>query len=909
MATLNILERLGLQARWSAIHIRGASERFRLSRGAVGIGTLILRADPKPVGTNLIRFLAFCLGIAALSAGPLDADAKARQIVLAPQSTATSGSKHSASSPGFAQFPDLRSRLLFEVPRPEVEINSTGDAVSIVEARQWWKTEPKLGDRVVSDLWVAVAPDWSPSRFLTVTSTDEEGDRPLQAQWNPDGRKLAIVSVGTSGYEIWIWDRIAQKISIRFDSECVVSSRALSVQWLNATRLVVLSPSTLCPQSPPHRAATAEPTTNISPIPCTGKPLTRAQVLQSGVPFPKSGFPQSCLVVLDSERRSAHEIGDGSFLDIQPSPDGGSIAALERVAFEAPREDQPLQHLADPFRHRVLLFDVRTNDTKVVPLEASNALDETLHWSPSSRAIAFLDFDWYSKAPPCVSAYSFEGNQIAHFCGAIGIQTQAIQAYLESRVRAREYFTWLGSDELVLRAFNEQAGNKSDWVVVKNGGLGQSVTQGLPEMPANFYSVGRQTFALSGRHLWEVHPGEPARDVTGFCNCLIETVREIAADGAGQIKLRASLAGSHAQVLLDLSEEKMIQKLDVPTGRWVQAVVMTAGRKTAVLESDNDLLLTTTSGEGSRSHETARKLIAWTTLAAKTVGTVTGFVYRTSDGRSLQARVTLPQDFTPGKRYPAIVVVYPGEDQPIPDKPTEVGPGRPDDGVWETASEYASKGYVVIEPSSPVDDEAGNQGRILDELSEDTVSAVNEAVRLGMVDSSRLGIVGHSAGGYMTLGILTRTNIFRAAVALAGPTDLASLYGTLSPSSVLDAGGEQYDLFRMSYNESTIPVPNQRTTPWAHPEIYDKNSPYTGADLIHTPVMIVQGEKDYVPVQQGEEMFSALFRLGRRAEFVRYPDDGHMYVDRYNVIDLMRRIDAWFAEFLAPSSPSNKPEN
>lgn len=888
----------------------GPTVSFCLSRSAVGIGTGILRADWMRVGTHRIRFLAFFCGIAALAMTLSCAENSAGQSLPAPDRTFAVGQNHIAGSPEVAPGTDLRSRLLFEVPRPTVEINSTGDAVSIVEARQWWKTEPKFGDKIVSDLWVAVAPDWSPSRILTVTSSsDEEEGRPLQAQWNPNGRKLAIVSVATSGYEIRIWDRIAHKISIRFDSDCVVSSRALYVQWLNATRLVLLSPSTLCPQHVPHSAATADPTTNVSPIPCTGKPLAKAQVLQSGVPFPKSGFPQSCLVVLDLERRAAHEIANGSFVDIQPSPDGRSIAALERVEFEAPREDQLLQHLADPFRHRVLVFDVRTSDTKVVALGASNALDESLHWSPSSRAIAFLDFDWYSKALPCVSAYSLEGNQIEHICGAIGIQTQAIQAFLESGVRAREYFAWLRSDELVLRASHEQAGDEADWMVVKNGGLGQSVTQGLPETPENFYSAGRQTFALSGGHLWEIHPGEPARNVTDFCNCLIESVQEIAADGQGQINLRASLAENHAQVLLDLSSEKMIQKLDVPTGRWPLAVVMTAGRKTAVLESDSDLQLATTSGEDSQLHETARKLIAWTTLPSKTVGTVTGFVYRTSDGRSLQARVTLPQDFTPGKRYPAIVIVYPGEDQPIPDKPTEVGPGRPDDAVWETASEYAGKGYVVIEPSSPVDDEAGKQGTILDELTEDTVSAVNEAVRLGLVDSSRLAIVGHSNGGYMTLGILTRTNIFRAAVALAGPTDLASFYGTLSPSSVLEAGGEQYNLFPMSYNESVVPVPNQRTTPWAHPELYDKNSPYMGADLIHTPVMIVQGEKDYVPVQQGEEMFSALFRLGRRAEFVRYPDEGHMYVDRYNVLDLMARIDAWFTEFLTSSSPSNRPEN
>jgi len=63
-------------------------------------------------------------------------------------------------------------------------------------------------------------------------------------------------------------------------------------------------------------------------------------------------------------------------------------------------------------------------------------------------------------------------------------------------------------------------------------------------------------------------------------------------------------------------------------------------------------------------------------------------------------------------------------------------------------------------------------------MSSDVLSAVDKAIDLGIADPNRLGIAGHSYGGYTVYSLITQTNRFRAAVALAGASDLPSLYGT-----------------------------------------------------------------------------------------------------------------------------------
>jgi dipeptidyl aminopeptidase/acylaminoacyl peptidase len=84
--------------------------------------------------------------------------------------------------------------------------------------------------------------------------------------------------------------------------------------------------------------------------------------------------------------------------------------------------------------------------------------------------------------------------------------------------------------------------------------------------------------------------------------------------------------------------------------------------------------------------------------------------------------------------------------------------------------------------------------------------------------------------------------------------------------------------------------------PWIEPMRYVRNSPIFQADRVRTPLLIIQGDEDYVPIQQGEEFFTALYRHGKRARFVRYWGEGHVLESPANIRDLWAQIYRWLEE-------------
>ena len=103
-------------------------------------------------------------------------------------------------------------------------------------------------------------------------------------------------------------------------------------------------------------------------------------------------------------------------------------------------------------------------------------------------------------------------------------------------------------------------------------------------------------------------------------------------------------------------------------------------------------------------------------------------------------------------------------------------------------------------------------------------------------------------------------------------------------------------LFQMSITETG--QIGLGSPPWKDAGRYLRNSPISYVDRVETPVLIMQGDMDYVPIQQGEEFFMALYRQGKRARFVRYWGEGHVLDSPANIRDLWQQIYRWFDEFL-----------
>ena len=256
---------------------------------------------------------------------------------------------------------------------------------------------------------------------------------------------------------------------------------------------------------------------------------------------------------------------------------------------------------------------------------------------------------------------------------------------------------------------------------------------------------------------------------------------------------------------------------------------------------------------------------------------------------TVKTAVLLPPGARRGDRLPAVVTMYPGSD--ITRRAAEFGGGS----VFTVPNlVFTSRGYAVVlcELTLGPNRQAGNPIR---DMVDVLLPQVYRAAELGYVDLNRLAITGQSYGGYGTGSIVTRTNIFRAAVPISGIFDLFGNYGHID----VDGGG-----FFLAWSEGG--QARMGTHPWADVRRYLDNSPYYNADKITTPVLIVHGTADMAYHDAGK-LFTALRRMGKPAQLASYLDQGHVISSwkRESAIDAARRMVEFYRRHLGdPPSPT-----
>ena len=260
------------------------------------------------------------------------------------------------------------------------------------------------------------------------------------------------------------------------------------------------------------------------------------------------------------------------------------------------------------------------------------------------------------------------------------------------------------------------------------------------------------------------------------------------------------------------------------------------------------------------------------------------------DGTLAQVKtaVLLPPGARRGDRLPAIVTMYPGGD--VTRSAADFGGGS----VFTVPNlVFTSRGYAVVlcHLALGPNREAGNP---VQEMVDVLLPQVYRAAELGYVDIDRLAITGQSFGGYGTGSIITRTNIFRAAVPISGIFDLFGSYGHID----VDGGG-----FFLAWSEGG--QARMGTHPWANVRRYLENSPYYNADRISTPVLIVHGTDD-MSYHDAGKFFTALRRLGKPAQLASYLDQGHVISSwrRESAIDAARRMVEFYRRHLGDGAPA-----
>jgi len=166
----------------------------------------------------------------------------------------------------------------------------------------------------------------------------------------------------------------------------------------------------------------------------------------------------------------------------------------------------------------------------------------------------------------------------------------------------------------------------------------------------------------------------------------------------------------------------------------------------------------------------------------------------------------------------------------------------------------------------------------------DLMEFVDRALRAGLgLSRRRLGVSGGSYGGFMTNWIVGHTDRFRAAVSQRGISNWVSMYGTSDIGYFFtpDHMGEE---------------------PWDDPGRYLEKSPLTYADQVHTPLLLTHGEQDLrCPIEQAEQFFIVLKRLGRTVKLARFPEENHELSRSGSPnrrMERLRLILEWFKERL-----------
>ena len=268
--------------------------------------------------------------------------------------------------------------------------------------------------------------------------------------------------------------------------------------------------------------------------------------------------------------------------------------------------------------------------------------------------------------------------------------------------------------------------------------------------------------------------------------------------------------------------------------------------------------------------KTLHRLNKWLDCVA--VASPEVFSFRDVNGREQKASLFLPHDYVAGSPPPMISIVYAGEDNH--DEVLDV--------LEPEVQILVGAGYAVLYPDAVMNDRDPMR-----QIPGITMPAVNKAVELGYADSERLGVWGHSYGGYTVMSLITQTNAFRAAVASASTVLMTSEYtGSL-------AGWCETGQGRMG------------GSPWEHRDTYVENSPFYYLDRVETPVLLVAGERDEPFGGGAREAFVGLKRLGKRVELRTYRRESHWQGawSAADARDYYERALSWFEEHLKPVAP------
>ncbi len=254
--------------------------------------------------------------------------------------------------------------------------------------------------------------------------------------------------------------------------------------------------------------------------------------------------------------------------------------------------------------------------------------------------------------------------------------------------------------------------------------------------------------------------------------------------------------------------------------------------------------------------------------------------YKRADGVDLTGDLYLPKGYNKEKdgSLPALIWAYPREFNSAADAAQIRGSKDKFTAIsWASPIFWVTRGYAVLDNAEmPIVAKEGKKPNdtFVDQLQLNAEAAINKLAELGVGDKERMAVGGHSYGAFMTANLLAHTNLFAAGIARSG-----------------------------AYNRTLTPFgfQNEERTYWQAPQLYYEMSPFSYADKIKTPLLLIHGDSDDNPGTfpiNSERLFNAIKGAGGTTRFVFLPYEAHSYRGKENLLHMLWEQDQWLEKYV-----------
>jgi len=255
--------------------------------------------------------------------------------------------------------------------------------------------------------------------------------------------------------------------------------------------------------------------------------------------------------------------------------------------------------------------------------------------------------------------------------------------------------------------------------------------------------------------------------------------------------------------------------------------------------------------------------------------------YKRADGVDLTGDLYLPKGYNKDKDgpLPTIIWAYPREFNSAADAAQTRGSQYRFTTIsWSSPIFYVTQGYAVLDnaemPIVATSAEKKPNDDFVKQLELNATAAIDKLASMGVGDRKRVAVGGHSYGAFMTANLLAHTNLFKAGIARSG-----------------------------AYNRTLTPFgfQNEDRTYWQAPQLYYDMSPFSYADKIKTPILLIHGEADDNPGTfpiNSERLFAAIKGNGGTVRFVYLPYEAHSYRGKENLLHLLWEQNEWLEKYV-----------